>query len=324
MQIGVVVNPSSRDNRRNPDRPHTLRRLLGGRGKVFEASSHDALDAFLRELHAARTRYLAVCGGDGTQHLTLSRALPIWGDDPLPTLLPLRGGTMNTVSSSVGVRRRTSEALLADLLTRIDAGALHTTTRGTARIRSSLGDRIGFLFGVGAVHGFLDEYYRAGVGDPNPLTAARTLWKAAAGALSDVVATRTSYGGATARVAAPFRGAVEFREGPRWEQRDYLAITGGTIEDMGLGFRPFAAAQSRGAAFQLLGIHGNPAAVAAALPRLWRSRPLGTRVAYDTMCTHATIVPANDEPYGYMMDGDLYEHRGPLHVEAGPTVRFGV
>lgn len=316
MRFGVIVNPSSRDNRRNPGRVRTLAAQLGSRGSVFEASTPEALDDYLRTLHTEGVRYLGICGGDGTQHLTISRALPIWNDDPLPTLVPLRGGTMNTVSSSVGVARRSPEALLDSVLAREAGGALRFAQRATARI----GDNVGFLFGVGAVHGFLAEYYRDG--DPNAVTAARTLWRAAAGALSDVVARKTSYGGATARVAAPFRGHVGFREGPDWEVRDYLAITGGTIEDMGLGFRPFAAARSRASAFQLLGIHGNAAALAAALPRLWRSRPLSGKVAYDTLTTYACITPEADLPYGYMMDGDLYEHNGPLTIESGPMVEF--
>lgn len=312
MRFGVVVNPSSRDNRRHPERAARLQAILGDRGHVLAAPSVDPLDDFLERAFAERIDVLGICGGDGTQHLALTRALPIWGDVPLPRILPLRGGTMNTVSGSVGVSRRSPETLLARFLTREAAGRARTTTRTSARI----GPHVGFLFGVGAVHGFLAEYYRDG--DPNALTAGRTLWRAAAGALSE----RIGAPDATARVAAPFHGSVRFREGPGWEARDYLAITGGTIEDMGLGFRPFGKARSAAGAFQLLGIHGAPSALAASLPRIWRGKPLGTRAAYDTLTSYAVIEPSNPGPFGYMVDGDLYEHEGPLTIAAGPTVRF--
>lgn len=314
MRLGVVVNPSSRDNRRHPDRAAKLQEILGDRGHVLSAPSTEPLDDFLERCFERRIDVLGICGGDGTQHLALTRALPIWGDVALPRILPLRGGTMNTVSSSVGVPRRAPETLLARYLARAAAGKTQETSRQSARI----GPHLGFLFGVGAVHGFLAEYYREGDGDPNALTAGRTLWRAAAGALSERVGARD----ATERVAAPFRGAVRFREGPSWELRDYLAITGGTIEDMGLGFRPFAQARAKPGAFQLLGIHGVPAALAAALPRIWRGKPLGVRAAYDTLTTHAIIEPETTGRYGYMVDGDLYEHEGPLTVRSGPLVQF--
>lgn len=312
MRIGVVVNPSSRDNRRHAERAATLRSMLGARGMLLSEPGVEPLDDFLREAFASNVDVLGICGGDGTQHLTLTRALPIWGDAPLPQILPLRGGTMNTVSTSVGVPRRSPEKLLASFLTRAATGGIRTTTRTAARI----GPHLGFLFGVGAVHGFLAEYYRDG--DPNALTAGRTLWRAAAGALSQ----RIGAADATARVAAPFCGSVQFREGPGWEEREYLAITGGTIEDMGLGFRPFHEARALPGSFQLLGIHGSPSALAAALPRLWRGKPLGGRASYDTLTAFAKIVPAQAGAFGYMVDGDLYEHEGPLTLSAGPEVRF--
>lgn len=322
MRIGVVVNPSSRDNRRHPERAATLQAILGDRGHVLAAPTLDPLDGFLQRAFEQRIDVLGICGGDGTQHVALTRALPIWGNEPLPRILPLRGGTMNTVSSSVGVRRRAPETLLKSFLVRAARGRIRSATRTAARI----GPHVGFLFGVGAVHGFLAEYYRDG--DPNALTAGRTLWRAAAGALSqrfsapERLSRRIGAAEAAARVAAPFRGSVQFREGPGWEQRDYLAITGGTIEDMGLGFRPFAQARANPGAFQLLGIHGTPPALAAALPRIWRGKPLGIRAAYDTLTSHAVITPAEPVPFGYMVDGDLYHHDGPLTIATGPSVRF--
>ncbi len=318
MRIGVVVNPSSRDNRQHAERAATLRAMLGARGSVLSEPGIEPLDAFLREAFASEFDVLGICGGDGTQHLTLTRALPIWGDVPLPLILPLRGGTMNTVSTSVGVARRSPETLLASFLARAASGQIRTTTRTAAHI----GPHVGFLFGVGAVHGFLAEYYRDG--DPNALTAGRTLWRAATGALSPRLSAPFRAASATARVAAPFRGSVQFREGPGWEERDYLAIAGGTIEDMGLGFRPFHEARALPGSFQLLGIHGPPSALAAALPRLWRGKPLGGRASYDTLTRYAQIIPASAERYGYMVDGDLYEHEGPLSLRAGPEIRFAL
>src|SRR6202044_3153267 len=119
-------------------------------------------------------------GGDGTNHVTITGFLGVYapgkatiGADacPLPPVAFLRGGTMNTVANSVGVRHDKPEGLLGRLLRAYAERAvspLANVERHVMRIAGRDagpgGDatKYGFLFGTGVVYGFLAEYYRNG------------------------------------------------------------------------------------------------------------------------------------------------------------------
>src|SRR5207245_1852501 len=135
---------------------------------------------------------------------------------------------MNTVANSVGIRRGKPEGLLGRLIRDYAERATRPLVNVERHVMR-IGEHYGFLFGTGVVHGFLAEYYRGG--EPTPLVAAKTL---ARGVGSTLVR-----GEMVRRMAQPFRGQVQFADGTRWEKRDFLAVAGGTIDQIGLGFRPF-------------------------------------------------------------------------------------
>jgi hypothetical protein len=125
------------------------------------------------------------------------------------------------------------------------------------------------------------------------------------------------------RMAAPFRGSVELDDGTRWDEAAYLTIAGGTIDQIGLGFRPFCRYAEREGAFHLLGIHGTPLQFVGQLPRVHRALPIE-----DDCARHATpkraVISSAESRIRYMVDGDLHECTGPLTVEVGPKVRIVV
>ena len=127
------------------------------------------------------------------------------------------------------------------------------------------GCQYGFLFGTGVVHGYLAEYSRGG--QPSPLGAAKTL---ARGIGSTLV------GGEMIRrmATAPFRGSVTLDDGTTWEERDYLSIAAGTIDRVGLSFRPFYRWAERPDAFHQLGIFASPRQFVLDLPRIHDGRPM--------------------------------------------------
>ena len=114
--IGVVLNPKSSRNRRNPRAASRLARVLGDAGVVREAHSVEELRRIAEEFRALSIDVLAIAGGDGTNHVTLTGFLAVYGDRALPKVALLRGGTMNTVANSIGVRRGRSESLLEGLV----------------------------------------------------------------------------------------------------------------------------------------------------------------------------------------------------------------
>jgi diacylglycerol kinase (ATP) len=324
--IGVVLNPKSRQNLLNPDAASRLSRQLGDRGVVRAARSVEELRRIAEDFRALDIDVLAIAGGDGTNHVTLTGFLDVYGDKPIPPVALLRGGTMNTVANSVGVARRSSERLLARLIadwtsTSADASRQETKAqlqraqRNVLRIgpNAAGGAHYGFLFGTGVVHGFLAEYYRGG--NPTLLVAAATL---ARGVASAFVAGET-----VRRIAEPFRGSVLLEDGTLWEQRDYLSVAAGTIAHIGLEFKPFHRYGERPEAFHALGIYASPSAFVLELPRIWRGLPMRPGRAHEALSSHM-VVKSGARVLRYMVDGDLHEAENELTVSIGPRIRLVV
>jgi diacylglycerol kinase (ATP) len=314
--IGVILNPKSRRNLRDPGAAGRLARRLGDHGVLRKAGSIEELYRIAEDFRRLDIDVLAISGGDGTGHVTLTGFLDVYGGAMVPQVALLRGGTMNTVANSVGVPRGGPEGLLARLVrayARRSILPLAGVERRVMRMKPEGGrPHYGFLFGTGVVHGFLAEYYRSGA--VTPWVAATTL---ARGIGSAVV------GGETIRrMAAPFRGSVALGDGTAWPERDYLAIAAGTIADIGLRFRPFHRFAERDGAFHVLGIHASPLGFVAELPRIQRCRPMRPGKAYDALAARAVLSSAAGR-IEYMIDGDLHAAKGgELVVEIGPRVRL--
>jgi diacylglycerol kinase (ATP) len=339
--IGVVYNPRSGHNLRNPRAAKRLARTLGDHGVVREAASLDQLYRVAEDFRKLEIDVLGISGGDGTNGVTITGFLDVYEGSALPQIAFLRGGTMNTVANSVGVRRGRPEGLLDHLIRAyvertsrpLQDVERHVMRIGPARGRGTgatgstgsdddapasvamppMADKYGFLFGTGVVYGFLAEYYRGG--QPNPVIAAKTLLRGVGSAMVG--------GEMIRRMAAPFRGRVELDDGTWWEERNYLALAGGTIDQIGLNFRPFHRFGEREGAFHLLGITASPVGFVTQLPRIWRAAPMTPGHAVEATPRRVTIHPAKSR-VEYMVDGDLHACDGPLSVEVGPRVRIVV
>ena len=310
--IGVVLNPKSRRNLRDPRAASRLARRLGDHGVVRQARSIDELYRIAEDFRRDQIDVLAISGGDGTNHVTLTGFLDVYRGATMPQVALLRGGTMNTVANHVGVPHGKAEALL-DRLIRAYAERSVRPLVNVERYVMRIGTTYGFLFGTGAVYGFLAEYYRGGVGRPSPVIAARTLFTGVGSAMVG--------GEVISRIAAPFVGGVELDDGTVWEEREYFAVAGGTIDQIGLNFKPFYRWAERPGAFHLLGIHTSALGFVADLPRIWRAEPMRDGKTYEALPKRARI-HSRDGVMRYMIDGDLHESKGPLDVSIGPRVQI--
>jgi len=310
--IGVVMNPRSRRNRKDPRASLRLARALGDHGIVREAGSIDELYRIAEDFKKLKIDVLGISGGDGTNHVTLTGFIDVYGGHGLPEIAFLRGGTMNTVANSVGIADGRPEGLLGKLI-RAYAERASRPLANVERHVMRIGSHYGFLFGVGAVYGFMAEYYRDG--EPTPLVAAKTLLRGIGS---------TFIGGETVkRIAKPFRGFVEFEDSTVWEERDYIAITAGTIDQMGLNFKPFHRFNEKPNAFHILGIYASPFGLVRQFPRIFRGEGMAEGHAHERVTDCATL-HSHDGIMRYMIDGDLHESRGPLRVGIGPKVRIVV
>ncbi len=318
--IGVILNPRSRKNLRDPRAAGRLAKQLGDHGVVRLARSIDELHRIAEDFKKLDIDVLGISGGDGTNHVTITGFIDVYDGSALPRLAFLRGGTMNTVANSVGVGHGKPEGLLGKLIRAYAARAAqplldverHVLKIAPADPTSDRGSatNYGFLFGTGVVYGYLAEYYRGG--EPSPLVAAKTL---ARGVGSTIV-----QGEMIQRMAKPFRGSVEVN-GERWPERDYLAVAGGTIDQIGLGFKPFYRYGERPNAFHILGIHTSAMGFVRELGRVHRGEPMTDGKTYEAVSEKATVRSA-DGTMRYMIDGDLHSTRGEVELSVGPRVKI--
>lgn len=321
-QIAVIVNPHSRRNRGARSPVDELERIVGRQGSVYRCGDPESLASAAEELASCDLAAVAISGGDGTNSMVLTALRAVWGDRPLPPLAMLRGGTMNTVANGLGIPKGKPASLLARLVADVDAGRpLTTTTRRAMEIGGVDADtspprprRLGFLFGLGVIHGFLDEYYRRGRPYPTPVTAVETLGVAIGSAM---------VGGPTIRRISERLRASLVVDGEAIEAREFLAIGAGTSPALGLGFRPFHYAQEGAEGFHLLAITCSAPRLAANLPRLHASRGIAPGDGFDRLAREL-LITTEDAEIPYMVDGDLATATSPLRVALGPEVRVVV
>src|SRR5689334_23124522 len=179
--IGIVLNPRSRRNLRDPRAALRLARALGDHGVVRTAATRDDLARIAADFRKLQIDVLGISGGDGTNYVTITGFLEVYEDEPLPPLAFLRGGTFNTVANAVGVPRGNPDGLLGRLIARYsDRGRrpLEEVERHVMRI----GNHYGFIFGTGAIYGFIADYNQ--VEERNAIHAAKVLGRACANVIS--------------------------------------------------------------------------------------------------------------------------------------------
>ena len=254
--IGIVTNPNSRRNRRYPEQMRRLGYILG-KDDVYEMTNRvEDVSAVAEEFKRNDIEILALNGGDGTNHVTLTTFIKVYGDKPLPKIALLRGGTMNTISNAIGASGTPGKILL-NLVERYYTGqTFDVTERDMLKIIDGPTTRYGFIFGNGLIANFLEIYYQDK--SPSPAVAAKLLAQ---------VSFSLATGGALGRrLTKPFRAEVEL-DGETLPLQEYNAVGLSTIEQIGLGFRPFIYCEDSDRSFHVaLFEPGNPFKIVVALP----------------------------------------------------------
>ena len=303
--IGVITNPRSRINQRDPQKMRQLGYLLGSRGSAEATRSLDDLYRAAEEFKAAEIDILGINGGDGTIHVTLTAFLQVYGETPFPKVAILPGGTLNTIAAGIGIRGRPQE-MLYEIIDRYHQGdELRTVEHHILKV----GDRYGFIFGNGLIANFLDAYYATG--RPSPLMGAKVLLRAIGSGIIGSAFTKALFKRFVGRVTV---------DGETWARPDFATICGGTVPEIGLGFAPFYRYAERPDSFALLGIHTRALGLILDLPRIWRSRPMRRDKCISVVARRAHLEA--DEPFNYTIDGDLYRNVTDLTLETGPRLRL--
>jgi diacylglycerol kinase family enzyme len=309
--IGIVNNPRSRRNRQRPGIARRLREQLDGEGEVVDASTPEELERAVERFRAARVDTVGVNGGDGTGHYVLTAFARAWREEPLPPILLLRGGAMNTVAHGHGIHGGPERILRHVLARRRQGFPPRTVSRDLLRVCADGGEpRYGFIFGTGAIVAFLEAYYATG--HPSPATAALLL---ARGIGSALVGGRFAE---SLKRREPLRVASD---GDEWPDGRYLTLAAATTPDIGFGFRAFQRCGEQPGFFHAVGVTGSVTQLALAIPRLRRGAPWRRRLAQDEVARE--LVVEGERPR-FTIDGDLYRAERSVRIETGPPVELVV
>lgn len=305
--IGIVTNPNSRRNRKHPDQMQRLGFILGQDSRHEMTRRPEDVYEVAQRFLSEGVDILALNGGDGTNHVTLTTFIEVYRDKPLPKIAFLRGGTMNTIANSIGIRGTPGDILLNVTEKYHLHQPFEMSDRQILSVRSDNKTQYGFIFGNGLAANFLQAYYDTG--NPSPWTAFTTLARAVTSSITGTAFAQNLF--------RRFNARVQIDDHP-WDASSFTTIMAATIEQFGLGFRPTYRCREQPGTFHTLGFTIDTLDVARQLHRIRLGQPIDPQKVLSDVCTSMHIQA--DQPFTYTLDGDLHTCPGEMTVSAGPRL----
>ncbi|MFH1654667.1 MAG: diacylglycerol kinase family protein [Pseudomonadota bacterium] len=302
--IGIIINPYSRANRSNPKRAEQFGFIVGDRGTCHRTKDLKDVERLAREFKERGVEILGISGGDGTNHVTLSTFLDVYGDEPLPKIAFLRGGTMNNLANELGIKGK-SEKILSNLILKYHHGdKLNERDINLMKING----KYGFIFGMGVVTEFTKVYHSKD-GYPSPQRAA---WILLHCILSGII-----NGKFVGRLARRFEADI-FCDGKKTPFVNWTMLVAGTIKNLGLGFNAIARAYEDPEKFHFIGMSDTPRGIIKQFPRALMSKPFNSEHFFDEICKELVIKLPKEMTY--TIDGDMFDDK-EIKITLGPKIR---
>ena len=303
--IVIIHNPFARGNLRRPWIAAKLRNTMGDFGELVMTRNINQLPEVAADCMKKEIEYLGVNGGDGSLHLVLSAFINVYKDHPLPTVVALRGGTMNTMANSVKIKGTTVN-ILSQLIEKYKSGSpIPTIKQHVVR----LNDKYGFMTGAGVPPNFLAAYYEGTSTGP---------WQGIK-VLGHTVASILVQGTFYKRIAEPAHCKVRVDD-EDFPPRYYIGILVCSIREVGLGLAPTPRVYDQPGHIQFIATTMKPVEIARALPTIWMKKDINHPDLFSRITAHAYIEPLSN--MRYMIDGEIYETTEPIDVGCGPTLNM--
>jgi len=304
-KVGVIINPHARGVKKmNIDPLQYFTSISEGYADIRVTNSIAEIDPVIKDFKKLGIPYMAVCGGDGTNHHVLSRFINIYKKDKIPPLLHLRAGTMNTQSRTINLKGKPDQILKRLIALLKKNGNPKIFVRDTIRVD----DKYCFIFGPGMTANFLAEYYKGeGTG---PKKALKVIGKAIKGAAfgADV---GTLFDRLDCKVVV---------DGNLVPHNDFIAVIASTVDDIGIGFKPMYRAYEKEGTFHVLSVGCQPGDIVKNLPKIKMGKQVCHPYVFDSI--GKKLIITSNKKMLYTMDGDLYEAKYKLVAEIGPPVRL--
>jgi diacylglycerol kinase family enzyme len=287
--ISVIHNPNAKQNRKKPERAHRLAEILEGVGTLHETRSIEAVHGVARQCMETGCKVVGVNGGDGSLQMAMTIFADIYKENPLPSFVVMRGGTMNTVANGLGIKG-TPESILRKVVKGLTGkGPL---TRMKNQVLCANG-HLGFMSGAAVVVKFLDAYY--GAPSQGPVQAVKMGFQIAGSTLAGTDYSREMF--------KPERLMVEV-DGLPLPETEFSIILGCTVEDISMGCKATPRAYERKGAFHFLACSLSPLQIVGQMPRLWAGREITHAAMHHSAPAEHVIIRSENGPVRWMLDGE--------------------
>lgn len=299
--IGVILNPFSKKYKKNPEKAQRMGFIVGDKASCKATQDLQDLRRVAEEFKSRDIDILAISGGDGTIHCSLTTFIQIYGDKPLPKICLLKGGTVNTIASNLKIKG-SSEKILSDLLVKYHEDIPFETQSLQV---TKINDEYGLIFGIGTANRFMEAYYENGT--PSPTHAAVLLMKCVSSSLVN--------GEFTRKMFAPFEAEVEM-DGIKWPFNNYSNILTASIVNVGLGSKVMYQLIDNPYAFQAIGTNCTPRHLGKQVAKFYFGKPKNSPHIIEQAGKKLTI--KLKKPIHYMIDGDMKSTSDYFELTTGP------
>jgi len=301
--IGVILNPYSKKYKKNPEKVKKMGFIVGDKASCKETEDLADLRRVADEFKTRDIDILAISGGDGTNHCTLTTFIQIYGDKPLPKIAFLRGGTLNTVAGSIGIKG-SSETILANMLVKYHEDIPFETKD---IYPTKINGEYGFMFGMGVLYNFMELYYKNG--GMSPAGAAKTLIQ--------VISSAIGNGALACKMFDRFDAEVTVNR-KKWPYANYSAIYSGSINQLGLNFKAYYLIDQYPDKFHAIGFSLPPRNILPYLPLINLGKSSGCPNLIEEAAEEMII--KLKKPMGYMIDGEMKSPVDTFHISRGPKL----
>ena len=308
--IGIIVNRNAGKGQSFRGRiGEKLGFILGDPTSLRETFELSEIEAVAKLFLEREIDILGIGGGDGSNQQVLSTFIRVFGDHPLPKVLFLRGGTHNACARSIGLKG-SPEKILERVVRRYHGNdRMETTCRSILRLEDDSGIRYGFTLATGFLYRFFERMHRGQHDSP---------WKVA----SLIASLFGSFFARSKKIDELFRPpptrVTLAGEALDWDSCNGIAAS--SMEQVGLGMKPFSRANETPETFHALAFRIRPGRFARVAWRLLRGRLENHPQHMSTATDSLTI--ESDEPIPYALDGDLFRGGPCLEISTGPRLKL--
>lgn len=313
MTVGMITNPRSGGNKKGLG---AIRDWVARNPEIHyaEAVTPAEVNAVLYDFSTRNVDLLIVNGGDGTVQAVLTALYARSCFHRPPVLALLQAGTSSMLARDMGVRGKPAAALAKILAWSVDTtgkgDSIHERPVLKLRQEGDAEPLCGMFFGAGAIsrgidlcHGSMNPHGVRGELMPG-LIMARLILAALTG--DDALLPATAMG-------------IRCDESPAW-QDSYLFAMVSTLERLFLGLHPFWGSED--APLHFTALRTKPPYLLRNLPFLVCGRRTATSSPENGFYSHNTRQITLDFRGKFVVDGEIFEARGPLTIEPAGPARF--